>query len=175
MSALGIRVATGPETAKIASDNRAAIARRDEWPFPWVYPPPDSIRRNPMGTAATAAPAASALVLTFTVPQGFKFELTGILAGVYSANMQPVGNPGDYLFSVTRDQPFTGNAPQGNTLADLYQIPFYLGSPSNGPFPLPRSETFAPNNAIRVICTTVNGGGVPNFACAMLAGWLRKA
>ncbi len=172
---MSVRVASGPEAVKITSENAAAIARREGWPYSWVYPPPDSKRRNPMGAVATAAPGSSALVLTFTVPQGWAFELTGILCGVYSANMIPVGNPGDYLFTVTKDQPFTGSAPQGSTLADLYQIPFYLGSPSQGPFPLPRSETFAPNNAIRVVCTTVNGGGVPNFACAMLAGWLRKA
>ena len=55
-----IRVATGPELTKITAENTELIARRDQWPFPWVYPPPGSKRRNPFGSVA--APADEAVV-----------------------------------------------------------------------------------------------------------------
>ena len=172
-----LRIASGPESAIAAEKLRQVEARRDNWPFPWVYPPPHSKRRNPMGSIVTPAVAATATILQFTVPQGYQFELTGLICCVVTTGMLPIGNPGDFTFTVDRNLPTSGTTPlQGSPLADLQNIPFPLGSPQNGPFLLPRAENFGPTDIIRVNVTNVSGNaGAPNFALAMLAGWTRKA
>jgi hypothetical protein len=151
-----VRVASGPESAKATDKLRLECENRDAWPFPWVYPPPNSERRNPMGFALTPAVAATAEVLAFTVDQGYQFEMLGL--------------------SITRNLPTTGTVPlQGSPLADLQNIPFPLGNPQFMPFPLPRSENFGPTDVIRATVLNVSGGvGAPNFALAMFCGWLRK-
>lgn len=170
------RVATGPEGVKAADKLREMIARRDLWPFPWVYPPPDSMRRNPSGSILTPAQGASAIVLAFQVPQGFQFELQAVMFCAVTAGMVVVGSPGDFTWTVNRNTPLTGTAPQGSPLADFQAIPFNWGSPSQGPVELPRSENFGPTDIIRVYCNNVSGdAGAPNFAVAQLFGWQRKA
>ena len=170
----GARVASGPSDMKAADELRKVMERRDLWPYPWVYPPPDSIRRNPAG--AILAPVASDIILTFQVPQGFQYDLQGVMFGIFTTNMLAVGNPGDFTFSVTKNQPQTGTVLQGVAIADFLNFPFPLGSPLQRPFPLPRSENFGPTDVIRVEVTNVSGtAGAPNYALAMLAGWLRKA
>jgi hypothetical protein len=171
-----VRVASGPESAKATDKLRLECEKRDAWPFPWVYPPPNSERRNPMGLILTPAVAATAEILAFTVDQGYQFEMLGLIVGVYTSGMLPIGNPGDFTFSITRNLPTTGTVPlQGSPLADLQNIPFPLGNPGFMPFPLPRSEHFGPTDVIRATVLNVSGGvGAPNFALAMFTGWLRK-
>jgi hypothetical protein len=150
---------------------------RDLWPFPWVYPPPDSERRNPSGYVVMPAVGAAAQVLQFQVPSGFQFELQQLMFCSVTTGMVPIGNPGDYLWTVNRNTPNTGTAPQGSPLADLQNVPFPFGNPVlRALMPLPRSENFGPTDIIRVYVTNVSGAaGAPNYAVAMLAGWQRKA
>jgi hypothetical protein len=171
-----VRVASGPESAKATDKLRIECEKRDAWPFPWVYPPPNSERRNPMGNILAPAVGATATILAFTVDQGYQFELMGLILGVFTTGMLAIGNPGDFTFSVTRNLPTSGTVPlQGSPLADLQNIPFPLGNPLFMPFPLPRSENFGPTDVIRANVTNVSGtGGAPNFALAMFCGWLRK-
>ncbi len=171
-----VRVATGPETARAADKLREVGERRDAWPYPWMIPPPNSERRNPMGLIVTPAVGATGTILAFTVDQGYQFELLGLILAVVTTGWVPIGTPGDFTFSVTRNLPTSGTVPlQGSPLADLQNIPFPLGSPQFAPFPLPRSENFGPTDVIRANVTNVSGiAGAPNFALAMLAGWLRK-
>lgn len=172
------RVATGPEATKALDALRAVEARRDAWPFPWVYPTEGTIRRNPMGFIASPAIglANQATILTFGVPSGYIFELQGLLIGAYTTGMIGVGSPGDFSFSLDKNTPLGGGALQGSPLADLSVIPFNLGSLITGPMPLPRSETFAPTDIIRAKVINNSGGvGAPVFCCAMFAGWLYKA
>ena len=176
MSVAVIRVASGPEATMAADAKRQLEAQRNLWPYPWVYPPPDSIRRNPAGTVIAPDAAASSIILAYQVPQGFQFELTHVLFGVYSTNMSAAGAPGDFTYSITRNKPSTGTVLQGVAINDFINFPLPLGSPTQGAFQLARSENFGPTDVIRVTVTNVNGNpGPPNFACAMLAGWERKA
>ena len=179
MPAMRLRIANGPEAARATDQLRQLVARRDEWPFPWVIPPPNSIRRNPMGYVLMPAVAASATILTFQVPQGFQFDMLGLVVCAVTTGMVGVGNPGDYIFTVNRNLPASGTVPlQGSPLADLQNIPFSLGLDAGGvyPFPLPRSENFGPTDIIRANVYNASGAaGTPNFALAMFTGWLRKA
>jgi hypothetical protein len=172
-----VRVAAGPETAKAADQLRQLVERRDQHPFPWVIPPPKSIRRNPWGQIATPALGVQSTVLSFTVPQGYQFDMIGVILAAISTGMSLIGNPGDFLFTISRNLPTSGTVPlQGSPLADFQQIPFALGQPWFMPFLLPRSENFGPTDIIRANVLNVSGAvGAPNYAVAMFTGWLRKA
>lgn len=177
-----IRVATGPEDVKAAAKLSEVLTRRDNWPFPWVYPPPDSQRRNPnatnLGPGYVVMPAVgdSSVVLAYQVPSGFQFEMTDLMFCPITTGFVPIGNPGDYTFTVNRNTPSTGTAPQGSPLADLQNVPFPMGSPIQGPVKLARSENFGPTDIIRVYVNNVSGlAGAPQYAVAQLFGWQRKA
>lgn len=172
----GVRVASGPEAAFATDKIRRQVEARDAWPFPWVYPGPDSSRRNPTGYIVTPAVGVTAAILTFTVPQGYVFDMQGLLLCAVTTGMVLIGNPGDFTFSVDRNTPVGGGALQGGPLADLTAVPFNLGSPSIGPMPLSRAETFQGNDVIRAKITNVSGAaGAPNYGIAIFSGWLRVA
>jgi len=177
MSANPIQIAQGPGLVKAADSIRQMQERRDNWPYPWVYPPPGSERRNPFGFTVMPAVAASAVVLTFNIPTGFVFEMDAIMFAAVTTAFAPIGNPGDYTFSVNRNTPVTGVAPQGSPLTDFQNVPFPMGNPATSAmWPLRRSEKFAPLDVVRVYVNNVSGvGGAPNFAVAMIGGWQRKA
>lgn len=177
-----VQIANGPEDVRAAAKLSEVLTRRDNWPFPWVYPPPDSIRRNP--TASSSAPGwcimptvgNSALVLQYAVPSGFQFDLQAVMFAPVTTGYVLIGNPGDYTFTINRNTPSTGSAPQGSPLADFQGVPFPFGSPQQGPVKLERAENFGPTDIIRVYVNNVSGdSGAPNYAVAMLAGWQRKA
>jgi hypothetical protein len=173
--------ASGPQAVKAADEARRIQEARDLWPFPWVYPPPASERRNPTGyivmPAETLVSANTpTLVLQYKVPSGFQFELTDIMFAAVTTNMQLLGNPGDVLYTVNRNTPASGFAPQGSPLADFQLVPFPFGSPTHGPIQLRHSENFQPTDIISVYATNVGAtAGPPNYIVAMLAGWQRKA
>jgi hypothetical protein len=170
------RVAEGPEDTKAVDKIRQVIERRDNWPYPWSYPPPNSQRRNPSGFVVMPAQGTSAIALAFQVPQGFQFDLVKIMFAAVTTGMVLVGNPGDYAFTVNRNTPSTGSAPQGSPLADFQNVPFNFGSPAHGPIDLARAENFGPTDIIRVYINNVTGtAGAPNFGVALLEGWQRKA
>lgn len=180
-AAAGVRYASGPEAAKAADAARRAQEARDLWPFPWAYPPPASERRNPTGQilmpAQTLVSANTpTLVLRYPVPSGFQFELTDIMFAAVTSGMVLIGNPGDVLFTVNRNTPAAGFAPQGSPLADFQLIPFNFGSPSHGPIQLRHSENFQPTDIVSLYVTNVGAtAGSPNFIVGMFAGWQRKA
>ena len=163
------RIAAGPDSAKATEALRRAIARRDEWPFPHVYPPLNSIRRTPNGFVVCPAANVQDLILAFTVPQGYWFYLQQL--GLFFSGS--VFNFGDFLFSVDKNTPLGGGTFQGVPLTDLQNIPYPLGNLEVGPWTLPRAELFAPNDVIRAKVTNVNlGAGPPNYFAAWLGGYL---
>jgi hypothetical protein len=171
------RYANGPESVKAADANRRIQESRDLWPFPWVYPPPASERRNPPGFLVMPAQSATpVLVFQYKVPSGFQFEMTDIMFAAVTTGMVLIGNPGDVLFTVNRNTPASGFAPQGSPLADLQLVPFNFGSPQNGPIQLRHSENFQPTDIVSLYVTNVGAtAGAPNFIVGMFAGWQRKA
>ena len=174
----GARYATGPESAKAADALRRMQARRDSWPYPHVYPPPDSERRNPTGyiVMPVQAPTTPVLVFQYKVPSGFQFDLQAVMFCYVGTNFVPQGGPGDVLYTVNKNTPATGTAPQGSPLADLQNVPIPFGSPIQGPIQLPRAENFQPTDIVSLYITNVGGtAGAGNYVVGMFAGWQRKA
>lgn len=166
------RIASGPDAMRATEALRRETARRDTWPYVHVYPPSNSIRRDPVGSVVCPAAAVQVTILTFTVPQGFWFYMNQL--GLYF-NSQTF-NFGDFLFTVDKNVPLGGGAFQGVPLTDWQAMPFPWGSPFHGPLTLPRNELFAPNDVIRAKVTNVNlGAGAPNFFGAAFGGYLVPA
>ena len=175
------RYAGGPESVKAADANRQMQDRRDLWPYPWSYAPPASERRNPsnfivMPAASTIAANTPSLVLQYKIPSGFQFELTKVMFCAVTTGMVPIGNPGDVLYTINRNTPATGFAPQGSPLADFQFIPFPFGSPTQGPVELARSENFQPTDILSLYIVNIAANpGAPSYVCGMFEGWQRKA
>jgi hypothetical protein len=166
------RVANGPDAVRAADAVRRAQAQRNEWPYVHVYPPPNSIRRNPTAYINCPAAGVQATILTFGVPSGYWFFMAQLGLFFSSAAF----NPGDFLFSVDKNTPLGGGAFQGVPLTDLQNIGFPFGAFANGPWSLARAELFAPEDVIRAKVTNVNlAGGAPNVFGAMFGGWLVPA
>jgi hypothetical protein len=167
----GTRIATGPQAAIAADAVRRAIQdRRDKWPYPHVYPPETSERRDPMGFCAVPQAGAGnqALVLQFEVPSGFYFYMEQL--GLFYSGTG--FNFGDFQFTVDLDTALGSVSYQGVPLTDWQTIPFPLGSVDHGPLYLPRAELFSPENIIRAKVINNNlGGGGGSFG-AWFGGWL---
>ena len=175
----GMRVTSGPNSIFAAEALRKAENRRDSWPYEHVYPPIDSDRRNPQGFVVTPALYISptttnqALVLQFNVPSGFMFIMKGLLLAAVTTGMVPIGNPGDFQFSVDKNTPIGAAPTQGSPVTDLNAIPFNWGSPSQGPVMFARAEEFAPTDQVRAKVINFTGGvGAPNFVVASFYGYL---
>jgi hypothetical protein len=106
-----------------------------------------------------------------------QFELTDVMfASITTGMIQAAINPGDVLYTINKNTPATGFAPQGSPLADFQLIPFNWGSPSQGPVQLRRSENFQPTDIISLYVSNIAAtAGAPNFVVGMFAGWQRKA
>jgi hypothetical protein len=165
------RIASGPDLIRAGDAIRRAEKNRDAWPFPHVYPPVNSKRRNPSGYVLSPAMNAQALILAWQVPSGFNFYMDRL--GLYT-NITTF-NPGDFLFTVDKNTPL-GAPGLGAVLTDLYNFPFPMGGFENGPVRLSRTELFEPLDFIRAKVTNVAAGsGAPNYFAAYFGGWLLPA
>jgi hypothetical protein len=162
------RIANGPDAIRAADAIRRAERNRDAWPFPHVYPPVNSMRRDPMGYCFAPAAAAQAVILGYTVPSGYWFWMKWI--GLYYQGETFV--PGGFLLTVDKNTPL-GMAGFGSVLTDLQNIPFPLGSFEHGPIELPRTELLAPEDWLQAKVYNVSvTPGSPNTFGAYFGGWL---
>lgn len=177
MGAYPFRIAGGPQSTKAADKLRQLQVQRDQWPFDWVYPPPVSERRNPGGFIVVPAIGATpVLVFQYKVPSGLQFELQAVMFCAVTTGMVQIANPGDLLYTISRNTPVSGIAPQGFAIADFQDVPFPFGSPTQGPVKLARSENFQGTDIVSLYVTNVGAAaGVPNYVAGMFAGWQRKA
>jgi hypothetical protein len=162
------RIANGPDLIRAGDAVRRAEKNRDAWPFPHVYPPVNSIRRNPMGYCLAPAAAAQAVILSWTVPSGFWFYMKFL--GLYYSG--ETAAPGAFLLTLDRNTPL-GVAGLGSVSTDLQSVPFPMGSFEHGPVELPRTELFAPEDWIQAKVYNVSvTPGTPNSFGAYFGGWL---
>lgn len=166
-----VRIASGPDMVRAADAVRRAEKNRDAWPFPHVYPPVNSERRDPMGFIFAPAVAAQDVILAFSIPSGFWFYME-YLGLFYQGE---AAGPGSFLFTVDRNVPL-GLTGQGNVLTDMGNIPFPVGSFANGPWRLPRTELIAPTDLLQAKVTNVSiTPGATNAFGAVFGGWLVPA
>lgn len=163
------RIAIGPESARAAQAiERAIVERRDKWPFPHVYPPETSERRDPTGFVPVPAAAAQVQILQFNVPSGYYFYLAQL--GLFFTGAQ--FNFGDFIFTVDVNTPLGAPNYVSVPLVDWQSIGFPLGDFGHGPITLPRAELFSPEDQVRVKVLNNNlGGGGGSFG-AWLGGWI---
>jgi hypothetical protein len=80
-------------------------------------------------------------------------------------------NPGDFLWSLTLNQPVGVTTFQGSPIQGLTNVDVPLGT-LQIPWPLECAELFQPNDCIRSVFTNVAlGDGVPNYFKTLLLGW----
>jgi hypothetical protein len=156
------------QAARKAEVLRLALLNKNAWPYIHEYPPPDSIPVEQI--AQIPAPPLNVLtpVLTYLVPEGFRFFLARLLEDFQGAAFDPF----DALWTVDKDA-VVPNV-QGQPIQGLIQTPVPLGSFLRGvKWPLPRAYEFAPLTTLRstVLNQTLAGGA---FVSGFF-GWLVPA
>jgi hypothetical protein len=165
MSAKPIQMFSGVDSVRAADAYRLAVeARRNAWPYVHVYPPPNAIDVNVIGTQVTQAQAAAAIeVLSYQVNSGKRFFMTGVVLGA-SVSFAP----GAALFTVDRNSPVGVTNSQFMPEHGLVNVPVQLGSFALGPWKFSRVREFGPLDVIRVKATNVGlNAGSDLYVCGL--------
>jgi hypothetical protein len=165
----------GPDSIEAAQALREDRARKNQWPFPWVFPPPGATRvtagADASGTLIVPVVATPTQGLAYTVDEGFQFALQAIVVEYLNAGAIGLVNPGDFLWSLTLNQPVGVTTFQGSPIQGFTNVDIPLGT-LQIPWPLECAELFQPNDCIRSVFTNVAlGDGVPNYFKTLLLGW----
>jgi hypothetical protein len=155
--------------------------RREMWPYTHVFPPPQAIRQEPEGIIPSPFPGVTTVVLSYQVPDGFQFLLTGLFQ-VYSGASFVLGST-DITWLLDINTPValpSGGTTQGYPVQQL--------SPSNlpkggmlvnpaclfAPWPLPKPEPLNSLDTLRSKVTTTGAipVGAPNFFITIFMGWM---
>lgn len=165
----------GPESIAAAQALREERAARNQWPFPWSFPPPGAIRvtagADASGTLIVPAVATPTAGLTYTVDEGFQFALEAIVVSFLNAGALGLANPGDFTWSLTLNQPVGITSFQGSPIQGFSSVDVPLGT-LQIPWPLFCPELFQPNDTIRAVFTNVNLTDTePNYFKTLFLGW----
>ena len=169
-------VLQGPESVAAAQALRESRTAKTQWPYSWVFPPPGAIRvhvgADSSGTLVVPTVLAGATQgLLYTVDQGFQFALESIVVEYLKNGVPGAPNPGDFLWSLTLNQPVGLTTFQGSPVQGFTNVDVPLGTLQIR-WPLASAEVFQPNDAIRVVFTNVLlADGVPNYFKTLLVGW----
>jgi hypothetical protein len=172
MATRAVQMFSGVDSVRAANELQRAIqARRDAWPYPHVYPPPDSLDVFVISTVAVpVAPAALTIVaLTYQVQSGKKFFQAGVIFGFQGGSF----TPGDATFTEDRNSALNSANNQFLPEHGLVNVPVLLGGQINGsyvePFLFRRAREFEPLDVIRIKPTNVNLTG--GTFVAGIFGW----
>jgi hypothetical protein len=171
-------VVTGPQAIRAATQLAKIQDRRDQWPYPWSFPPPSASRvtigLGTEGTLAAPAPATQAQVLEYTVRSGFMFWLVSIVQVYLGTGFTP--GSGDIIWSLDRNTPLGGGTLQGSPIQGFQAVDVPLGSLVL-PWTLDMPEVFQPYDVIRskVLTTSAIPAGAPNYFKSVFRGWLAPA
>lgn len=147
-------LSSGARMARAAqrlADDRA----REQWPYVHVYPPPSSIPIHQIDFVAAPVAGDSAVVLAYTVPEGFAFFLRSILQVFSGGNIIA----GDATWTVRINTVDAVSDAQAMPVQGLIDVPVPLGSISSGnQWPFARAYEFAPLDVVESVVTNVNLG-----------------
>ncbi len=176
----GLPGLAAPSLVEAASAlQRSKSSSREEWPYPWVYPPPGSEGVNIQTVTPAPANATLTELLSFRVPDGSRFSLQGLL-------LTYVGVPVDdsvqrVLWNVDVNIPTAVSGaitlpalPSGWPVPNFADVFFHLGSMDVGPFPVAGPLLFNPRDTIRIKVTTTApfpAVGSPVSFITMLVGY----
>ena len=168
-----VQMYSGVDSVRAADAYRIAIQeRRDQWPYVHIYPPPNAIDVNVIGTAVTQAQGAAAIaVVTYQVNAGKRFYLQAVLLGA-QLDLGSLFVPGAALFTIDRNSPIGIADSQYMPEHGLVNIPVQLGSAAFGPWRLQRAREFGPLDIVRIKATNVAlSVGEPNWYVCGLFGY----
>jgi hypothetical protein len=170
------RILSGPESVKEARKLGLLETNKALFPYDWVYPSKNAIRvtGSDKGIQSIVAPAAGTptTVVTYTVPTGFRFILTGILRWTNAAGF--VQGSGNVLWTMDINE--------GSYIAQgLASTPISMGSPDAGEwdlgFPREMPDVFRSLEVLRdqVLTTADITPGAPNYFVGGFFGWLEPS
>lgn len=174
MSANVVRLVTGREAAKAARALQSLVERRDSWPYPHVYPPPNAQRVHKTGNIEAPTPTVQAEVLAYTVPLGFRFWLTDLVQVFTGSGFIP--GRGDATWQLDKNSPI-GIPNLSALVIDGFAAEIVMLGSFDFPWPLRMPELFEPNDVVRSKVTTLASiaAGTPNYFTSMFLGWLVPA
>lgn len=173
MATRPVRMLSGVSSVQAAHELISAEQeRRNMWPYPHIYPPPDAEDVFVVNIAATTDPAGATptvAVVTYQVPSGKRFFLRAVLLSVTGAASMI---PGAGLWTVDRNKAIGIANVQGSVEHGLVNVPFPLGSNLNYPWPLQRAREFEPLDVVRIKGTNVSLSiGAPTYWIGGLFGY----
>jgi len=160
---------SGVDSVRAADAYSLAVQeRRDQWPYVHVYPPPNAIDVNVLGSVVTSTQGGAAVqVVQYQVNAGKRFYLQAVILG---ANVTII--PGAALFTVDRNSPVGITDSQFMPEHGLVNIGVQLGSTTFGAWRLHRAREFGPLDVVRVKAANVAlAEGDPNYFVCGLFGY----
>jgi hypothetical protein len=137
---------------------RRIYVRRRSWPYGYVFPAPLAVPVEQVATVAIPGVGSTALVLAYSVPEGFRFIMQALLLDVTAGAFAP----GDALWTVDLNTPVGVPNVQAMPVQGLTAVPVPLGSVAGGStWPLVRPYEFGPLSLVQSKATNVGlGAGV---------------
>jgi hypothetical protein len=165
----------GPASVIAANLIRERREQQTQWPYPWIYPPPEAIRvtagADTSGSLLVPAAATPTQGLLYTVDEGFQFCLDRLVVEYIAAGQVGAWNPGDATWSITANQPVGVTSFQGYVVQGFSAVDVPLGS-LQIPWPLEMPELFDAGDQVRVVFTNTNlAQGAGNTFKSILLGW----
>ena len=148
------RVLSGIEAVKVAHEKQRRNLRLEQWPYEWVYPPPDSERVHVEGTldVATMIPGTQAEIVEYTVQNNYKF-LFNALVQIYIGQSAFTPGDGNIVWNLDVNIPLGVISPQGYPIQGFDQSGIPKGGFVNGvfaPYQLAlKPEVLAPLDVLR--------------------------
>lgn len=172
--ALQRRMVSGVEAVQAVRRLKQLQSQRDEWPYPWSFPPPNAIRVKATGSIAAPTPTVQAVVVSYTVPTGFMFYLTRLVQAYTGAGLVP--GCGDATWTLDKNVPLGYPYLQGSVVQGFSADTVPLGD-FILPWVLDTPEVLEAGDTARSkVLTTVNiTAGDPNWFTSVLLGWLVPA
>ena len=173
------RIVSGVEAlAALEELERRVQDRRDQWPYPWVFPPPDSERVHQEGTldVSTLTPAIAAQVLSYEVQGNYRFRLNGLVLLYVGSGVFTPGD-GNIVFGLDINVPIGVTSLQGYPVQGFDNSGIPKGAYQSGvyaPYPLaPKPEVIGPEDTLRAKVTVSAGiQGAGGRVLAIFDGWL---
>ena len=176
-----LRVVTGPEAVKALFAEDQQQRRRDQWPFPWAFPPESAAPVIRVGSVLVPALGTEAEVLRYDVPAGLQFAFCGIIQLYQGAGFN-FGSL-DIKWTVDTDSPLGVPALMANPLPGLFEISIPLGGfvgPGatnlggfGAPFMFAKPFILKPETELRSKATAVQNvsTGDPNYFISVFTGF----
>jgi hypothetical protein len=161
----------GPDSTRAADKIRRLVDSKAQWPYQWIYPPPNAKNRQPWGSVACPAGNTPTQIMSFTVPTGMRFYLTGMIRQFVGAGF--IEGAGNALWTLALNSPVGANPVQALSIADFVNQPYTRGNFDQGPTHFEMPEVFEAQDVISDIVVTDGSitPGAPNYFVTVLFGW----